>query len=1021
MSEAGGGPGARPPRAPPRPPLLLLLPLLAAAASLAGRHGRACPALCRCHRGLLNCSRAALPAGRLPAGLRRLPPPAPAARNRTFLFLDFSGNAISSIEKRVWKGYPWAEYLVLKDNDLRKLQKDSLEGLLSLKHVDLSCNKIQFIEKQAFEPLPFLQFINLGGNLITELQPGTFQAWHGMQFLQKLVLSHNPLSVVADTSLFTLPSLAYLDLGATQVTQKTFQTLLLTALRLETLRLPSNMACCLCQMKENIEILCKTVKLHCEHSCATNSSLCVHEEPFEQMQEELMKVLEARKLNASAVLHLQPEEPSPQSDNAPAVPGASRGLPNAAVDLDKPGELLAGVNYLFFKHLSRPGERNSAELAVLPGSRLLNFNVHQGEGLLKLLADQASLLARPDFEHMDWASEGELRKLYMLASLLAAELQEKLKKVENGSGISTARAVLEPFLTTPATHESQAHRTGWQTPAVPGHLRGLLKATRLCGELAEQCTKALSGHRHGRKNTPERTKQCEDYQVKCAREGKEEKPPIKGERATRGAQEERCKGPACGFSRLRREPKAAFKSQMQMLSDWDLQHMVQRRKNMAGSLNPSGTVPVSRHPEIPQRHSLAHLPTQASRLAVSFKVENTSEDLTGKIIIFLEHANKTGGKKELALKMKQAPLRKPPKVFIFRNHGQKGSPHFNRHNNLFQKPFHRVNSEVRPMLLERKQKPGRKSKHPAIHVLSHRKRPALANAALKKPSVNTDSSLDGLLPSIHRANETHWKHQPESSTRPYALPGSSAPDNYSVQGDLFEAELNGRLRSLIPNQAVRNLISHVIRTLKMDCTEPRVQLACAKLISKTGLLMKLFSEREDIKESSPLWRAYLWESEQAPNDSARHREAGKTDAEEFPPEPPQYSYGNKLLLAISVTVVIMIIIAVICLIEICSQRSASSQSTHDKKPPSLWPFRKLSRENRSKPSLEVIQQVPGGAEAWSMEKPLWLRDMYLPLDSIRKKSMAQKLYDRESSDEEEIFNKADLRGRYERSSSKDSY
>uniref|UniRef100_A0A452GGD3 Uncharacterized protein n=1 Tax=Gopherus agassizii TaxID=38772 RepID=A0A452GGD3_9SAUR len=48
---------------------------------------------------------------------------------------------------------------------------------------------------------------------------------------------------------------------------------------------------------------------------------------------------------------------------------------------------------------------------------------------------------------------------------------------------------------------------------------------------------------------------------------------------------------------------------------------------------------------------------------------------------------------------------------------------------------------------------------------------------------------------------------------------------------------------------------------------------------------------------------------------------------------------------------------------------------------------------------------PGGGTI----KPLWLRDMYLPLDSIRKKSMAQKLYDRESSDEEEIFNRADVR------------
>ncbi|KAG6921670.1 putative protein LRRC37A5P, partial [Chelydra serpentina] len=504
---------------------------------------------------------------------------------------------------------------------------------------DLSCNKILFIETHAFEPLPFLQYINLGGNLITELRYGTFQAWHGMQFLQKLVLSHNPLSIIADTSFFELPSLKYLDLGATQVTQKTFQTLLMTSLRLETLILPNNMACCLCQMKENIEILCKTIKLHCEHLCATNSSLCVHEEPLEKMHEELMKVLQSRKLNASIVLNLEPEEPLlTNSDNEIPMLTDSQYQPKIDMDLNKSGNLLPGLNYLFFKHLTKKGE----------------------------------------------------------------------------------------------------------------------------------------------------------------------------------------------------------------ITD--------------------------------------------------------------------------------------------------------------------------------------------------------------------NPSENKDSSLDDILPSIHQANETHWKHQKESSGFPYALSGSSSPDNYSVQGDLFEAELNNRLHSLIPNQAVRNLISHVIRTLKMDCTEPRVQLACAKLISKTGLLMKLFSEREDIKETSSLWRTYLWENGNVPNDSAHQRKASKKDSEELSPEAPQYSYGNKLLLAISVTVVIMIIIAVICLIEICSQRSAaSSQSTHDNKPQSIWSFQKLSQERKSKISSEAIHKVPGVSESSSMEKPLWLRDMYLPLDSIRKKSMAQKLYDRESSDEEEIFNRADVR------------
>uniref|UniRef100_A0A8C6YRN0 Uncharacterized protein n=1 Tax=Nothoprocta perdicaria TaxID=30464 RepID=A0A8C6YRN0_NOTPE len=47
---------------------------------------------------------------------------------------------------------------------------------------------------------------------------------------------------------------------------------------------------------------------------------------------------------------------------------------------------------------------------------------------------------------------------------------------------------------------------------------------------------------------------------------------------------------------------------------------------------------------------------------------------------------------------------------------------------------------------------------------------------------------------------------------------------------------------------------------------------------------------------------------------------------------------------------------------------------------------------------------------WRMgSKPPWLRDVYQPLDSQRKRSLAQKLLDDESSDEEEIFNKAEMK------------
>ncbi|XP_053443175.1 leucine-rich repeat-containing protein 37A2-like isoform X2 [Nycticebus coucang] len=40
-----------------------------------------------------------------------------------------------------------------------------------------------------------------------------------------------------------------------------------------------------------------------------------------------------------------------------------------------------------------------------------------------------------------------------------------------------------------------------------------------------------------------------------------------------------------------------------------------------------------------------------------------------------------------------------------------------------------------------------------------------------------------------------------------------------------------------------------------------------------------------------------------------------------------------------------------------------------------------------------------------LRRPLWLRVMYRPLNATRKKNMAQKLYDKESSDEEEIYKK----------------
>ncbi|XP_061221020.1 leucine-rich repeat-containing protein 37B-like [Neopsephotus bourkii] len=95
-----------------------------------------------------------------------------------------------------------------------------------------------------------------------------------MQFLQTLVLSHNPLSVIEDTWFFKLPSVTHLDLGATRVTRQTLLMLLLRTPRLETLKLSIDTACCLCQHKHSTETPCRTLSFDCMSVCSSTAPRC---------------------------------------------------------------------------------------------------------------------------------------------------------------------------------------------------------------------------------------------------------------------------------------------------------------------------------------------------------------------------------------------------------------------------------------------------------------------------------------------------------------------------------------------------------------------------------------------------------------------------------------------------------------------------------------------------------------------------------------------------------------------------
>ncbi|KAM8818078.1 leucine-rich repeat-containing protein 37B-like [Rhynchonycteris naso] len=261
--------------------------------------------LCTCRNETLSCV-ALGPKQRL----RSVPVLQPSTDNDTFTTLDLRGNAISSLDENTWKSYQHIEKLILSGNEITELKKDSFKGLLFLKYLDLSCNKIKFIERNTFESLPFLQHLNLSCNSLEKLSLRTFEAWHRMQFLYKIILNRNPLTTVEDPYLFELPALKYLDLGTTQVSLKTVETVIMKTPELEKLILPSRLSCCLCQFKDSIEAVSETVKLHCETACVGNT-LC--DEELSTAKATLIDAVKSHRKSTSTELTIEPEKTSPET------------------------------------------------------------------------------------------------------------------------------------------------------------------------------------------------------------------------------------------------------------------------------------------------------------------------------------------------------------------------------------------------------------------------------------------------------------------------------------------------------------------------------------------------------------------------------------------------------------------------------------------------------------------------------------------------------------------------------------
>uniref|UniRef100_A0A8C2MMW0 Predicted gene 884 n=1 Tax=Cricetulus griseus TaxID=10029 RepID=A0A8C2MMW0_CRIGR len=815
--------------------------------------------------------------------LHQVPVPRPDTYNDTFAILNFQGNDISYIDKNVWKAYRWTEKLILSENQLTELHKDSFEGLLSLQILDLSCNKIRYIERGTFESLPFLKYMNLGCNLLTELSYGTFQAWHGMQFLQKLILSRNPLTIVEDPYFFKLPALKYLDLGTTQVQLTTLENILMMTLELELLILPRHMACCLCKYKSDIEVVCKSVKLHCHTGCLSNTTHCLEEASIGNPEGAFMKVLQTRKENTSTELIIEPERGYSEKENDNYSSSMEE-----EIDFSDENDVMNALNYIL-PYFSE-GNLEDVISTMLPYIKLLFAHDQDSDNSLDSFHnDTESLLLTNESQSGNFTYKNKLNKLYFLENLLDAEIDEVKKEGKtvvhtakpNNLGKKFKREIFEKRWE-PARAEANSLAEIEKAETGLHRMDRVLQGT---GSIQKRHFKEMSDKHLWSKQS------IQTPVENIAKDGQLGSPPTK---------------------------------ELQQLS------LLQKPRKLVGnSFHSEQVLPKEAREAVsssPERSLMDKAPTTNSLP----EFIDRRKDLSYTIFV-LERANanvkRQSEKRYGNLRKKKSHFQviaKSPASSALMSlvnstsqggFSSAGDPSFIE--NPFSEPYSALEAPTEKPLEEIQDITDNSDENilePAIIApgeISSENIPS-ENPAVEAPSkvITTVQKIKGPHVDIVLGPDSrvHFKEIHE--------PVMISP------GERFEFELDQQLQPLIPNNDVRKLISHVIKTLKMDCSDPSVQLSCAKLISRTGLLMKLLSEQQEFRFSGIDWDTDQWKTEDYINESAEaHSEHKSLEPNELAKEVPGYSYNDKVILAVSITAVVTVLIIIFCLVVVYSHRA----------------------------------------------------------------------------------------------------
>ncbi|XP_067570853.1 leucine-rich repeat-containing protein 37A3-like isoform X3 [Pseudorca crassidens] len=691
----------------------------------------------------------------------------------------------------------------------------------------------------------------------------------------------------------------------------------------EELILPSRMGCCLCQFKDSIEVVCKTLKLRCDSECLTDVTPCDEETSIQNAEGSLMKVLQARKKNTTTELTIESERAS--SDKSAVT---LSGFMNEQLDFNNKSDIISTLNDIL--PYTSEGNLGDVEATLLPFIQLLFSNTKDGDmpqGLLKNSTRSPSVTPVPNTS----TNKNKLRKLRFAENLLDAETQEKIDEVKKEEKPATrTRSNISS-----ATFKSYIFQKKLQT-AQPQ--KDSLANTESTEERLLRVNRVLKGPRGIQKM---HLKAVGDESVR----GKQNAQPSEANTA-----EER---------RLRRPSPRKLK---QLL-------MVQSPRKLVGKSSNAESAFIKEHKAAgssSRKQYFKGRPSASIPPKSPSDVKSTSKDLSNTLHVLEDAKARTrnikdfelishSGKKYIFHKIRSHRVHRKPKAKRSGKFRKKSSltrmmlasPPFSVLRSLINSPPREavsssgeVTSQEKPFPeLFSPSDPSTENTTSGNNTAQNVSEEIISTGNSTLPGGNgpgntthrnvstahSTVAADNSMPTVQHTNQTRWEYHntgTELSSKPtgFAFPGLTSP------GDQVETQLNQQLRSLIPNNDVRRLISRVIQTLKMNCLETHVQLACANLISRTGLLMKLLSKQQEVNVSEAEGDTDQWKADNYISESTEAQSEQKgQESSELTKEVPAYGYNNRLILAISISAVVTTWVTILCLVEIYSHRIANEE------------------------------------------------------------------------------------------------